>query len=391
MMQINTSFQQLTDNYLFKEIADRTQTYQAARPEARLLRMGVGDVSLPLPDAIIQAMHTAVEELAHANSFRGYGPEEGYQWLRQAVIDNDYLPRGVSLSVEEVFISEGAGSDLGNLSELFDRNNKVAILEPTYPAYLDTSIMAGREVVFLPCLAQNGFVPELPEQPIDIIYLCFPNNPTGATLTFAQLQQWVDYARANHSIIIFDAAYHAFIEDTDIPHSIYEIEGAKEVAIEVRSFSKTAGFTAVRCGYTVVPKETGLQAMWLRRQCTKYNGTSYVAQRGAMATYTPEGKAGIQANLMHYKETARIIANGLRAIGLEVFGGKNAPYIWCKTPDNLKSWEFFDLLLNRCQVVCTPGVGFGASGEGYVRFSAFSRRKDCVEALRRIEKFKSEI
>ena len=384
-MQLNTNYQHLADNYLFKEITNRTEAYLAAHPHAQLLRLGVGDVSLPLPKAITDAMHEAVEELAHADTFRGYGPEEGYEWLRQTIIDEEYRPRGIVFSTDEVFISEGAGSDLGNLSELFDSTNRVAILEPTYPAYLDASIMAGRQVLFLPCTAENRFVPDLPKQHADLIYLCFPNNPTGATLTHMQLKRWVDYARSQHSIIIFDAAYEAFIEEPGIPHSIYEIEGAKEVAIEVRSYSKSAGFTGVRCGYTVVPKQTGLQAMWLRRQCTKYNGTSYVAQRAAMATYTPEGRNGIQANLRYYKQTARIIADGLRSKGLEVYGGKNAPYIWCRTPEGMSSWAFFDHLLNDCQVVCTPGVGFGASGEGYVRFSAFSKREDCTEALKRIK------
>lgn len=383
-MQINTHFRDLADNYLFKEITNRTEAYLSFHPGAHLLRLGVGDVSLPLPSAITDAMHAAVEELAHAETFRGYGPEEGYEWLRQTIIDREYKPRGIDLSVDEVFISEGAGSDLGNLSELFDSTNSVAILEPTYPAYLDSSLMAGRRVMFLPCTAENGFVPDLPAQPADIIYLCFPNNPTGATLTRTDLQEWVNYARRHHSLIIFDAAYEAFIEDDDVPHSIYELEGAKEVAVEVRSYSKSAGFTAVRCGYTVVPRETGLQTMWLRRQCTKYNGTSYVSQRAAMSTYTPGGKAGIEANLRYYKQTARIISDGLRSLGFEVNGGKNAPYIWCRTPHGTGSWAFFDHLLNDCQVVCTPGVGFGASGEGYVRFSAFSKREDCIEALQRI-------
>ncbi|MBR5677364.1 MAG: LL-diaminopimelate aminotransferase [Paludibacteraceae bacterium] len=384
-MQVNTHLQQLQGNYLFTEIVNRTEAYKATHPEQRLLRLGVGDVTLPLPQPIIHAMHQAVEELAHEDTFRGYGPEEGYIWLRQAIIDNDYQPLGIDLSTDEVFISDGAGSDLGNLSELFGRNNRVGILEPTYPAYLDTSAMAGREVVFLPCTAENHFVPELPKEQVDLIYLCYPNNPTGATLTHAQLAQWVDYAREHHSIIIFDAAYESFIEDSDVPHSIYEIKGADEVAIEVRSYSKSAGFTAVRCGYTVVPKKTGLQAMWLRRQCTKFNGASYIAQRGAMASYSPEGKAGAQANLAYYKQTADILLTGLRKMGYQVFGGKNAPYIWCRVPKGYDSWSFFDHLLNTCQVVCTPGVGFGKSGEGYVRFSAFSKREDCEEALKRLK------
>ena len=384
-MNINAHLQQLQGNYLFAEIVNRTQAYKTAFPEADILRLGIGDVTRPLPQPIIEAMHKAVNELAQAETFRGYGPEDGYMWLKQAIIDNDYKSRDIELTADEVFISDGAGSDLGNLSELFDQANKVAILEPTYPAYLDTNKMAGREVILLPCTAENHFVPELPKEQADIIYLCYPNNPTGATLTHTQLQQWVDYARLHHSIIIFDSAYESFIEDADIPHTIYEVNGAKEVAIEVRSYSKTAGFTAVRCGYTVVPRETGLQAMWLRRQSTKFNGASYIAQRGALATYTIEGKAGIQANLRYYKQTAQLLLDGLRNMGYEVYGGKNAPYIWCRTPNNMSSWTFFDLLLNKCQVVCTPGVGFGPAGEGYVRFSAFSNRKDCEEALKRIQ------
>lgn len=385
-MFINTHLQQLRGHYLFTEIANRTKAYQQTHPEAHVLRLGIGDVTLPLPSVIIEAMHRAVDELASAATFRGYGPEEGYLWLRQAIVDNDYTPRGIHVSPEEVFISDGAGSDLGNLSELFDASNTVAILEPSYPAYVDTSRMAGREIIWLPCLAQNNFYPALPKQKADIIYLCFPNNPTGTVLTRDELSRWVEYARTNHSIILFDAAYEAFIEDPDVPHSIYEIEGAQEVAIEIRSFSKTAGFTAVRCGYTVVPKATGLQTMWLRRQCTKFNGASYISQRAAEATYTPEGKAAIQANLSYYKQTAQIFLEGLRTLGYEVFGGKNAPYIWCRVPHGYTSWSFFDHLLHTSQIVCTPGAGFGPTGEGFVRFSAFSKRKDVEEALKRMKK-----
>ena len=384
-MQVNSELQQLNGNYLFTEIVRRTQAYQAQHPEAKVLRLGVGDVTRPLPLPIIDAMHRAVEEMAHAKTFRGYGPEEGYGWLKQCIIEHDYHPRGVELTPEEVFISDGAGSDLGNLSELFDRANSVAILDPAYPAYVDTSRMAGRKIQYLPCVAENGFVPELPKEQADIIYLCYPNNPTGTVLTREQLRLWVEYARSHHSIIIFDAAYESFIEEKDIPHTIYEIEGAKEVVIEVCSYSKSAGFTAVRCGWTVVPKQTGLQAMWMRRQCTKYNGTSYIAQRAAEATYTPAGKAGLQANLTHYKNTAKLLLKGLSTMGYEVYGGKNAPYIWCRVPKGYDSWSFFDHLLERCQVVCTPGVGFGPAGEGFVRFSAFSNRKDVEEALKRME------
>ncbi|MCR5050058.1 MAG: LL-diaminopimelate aminotransferase [Paludibacteraceae bacterium] len=385
-MNINTDLKQLKGSYLFTEIVNRTKAYQTAHPEARILRLGVGDVTRPLPQPIIDAMHRAVDELASAETFRGYGPEEGYEWLRQAVVENEYRPRGVEIDASEVFISDGAGSDLGNLSELFTQANRVAILDPSYPAYVDTSKMAGREIVFLPSRAENGFVPELPKEDADIIYLCFPNNPTGAVLTREQLKTWVEYARSHKSIIIFDAAYECFVEDENVPHSIYEVPGAKEVAIEVRSYSKSAGFTSVRCGYTIVPKATGLQAMWMRRQCTKYNGTSYIAQRAAMATYTEEGKAAVRANVEYYKETARLLLDGLRELGYEVYGGKNAPYIWCRVPQGYDSWSFFDHLLNDCQVVCTPGAGFGPAGEGYVRFSAFSPREACVEALERMRK-----
>lgn len=384
-MNKNPNYSSLKEQYLFKEIADRSAAYTAAHPEQRLLRLGIGDVTRPLPLPIVNAMHRAVEELAHPETFRGYGPENGYLWLKQAIVENDYAARGISIAPDEVFISDGAGSDLGNLGELFSTDNRVAILDPTYPEYMDSSLMAGRAIEYLPCLAENGFVPELPKQKADLIYLCLPNNPTGTVLTHAQLKLWVDYARANHSIIIVDAAYEAFISQPDVPHSIYEIEGAQEVAIEVRSYSKTAGFTAVRCGYTVVPKATGLQAMWLRRQTTKFNGTSYVAQRAALATYTPEGQNGIRLNLDFYKTTARLIKSRLAEMGYEVYGGESAPYIWCRAPQGWTSWQFFDHLLQRCQVVCTPGVGFGASGEGYVRFSAFSNRKDCELALKRIQ------
>ena len=384
-MQLNTHLQQMKDGYLFTEIINRTKAYQTEHPDAKVLRLGVGDITRPLPQPIVEAMHRAVEEMGSPDTFRGYGLENGYAWLRQAIIDNDYTPRGIRLDLDEVFISDGAGSDLGNLSELFDTKNTVAILDPAYPAYEDTSMMAGRPIVYLPCTAENNFVPELPKTHVDIIYLCYPNNPIGTVLTREQMTEWVRYAQQHKSVIIFDSAYEAFIQSPDIPHSIYEIEGAKEVAIEVRSFSKTAGFTGVRCGYTIVPKATGLQAMWLRRQCTKYNGTSYISQRGALATYTPEGKAAIQANITYYQQTAQVLLKGLRELGYEVYGGVHAPYIWCRVPEGYTSWSFFDYLLNTVQVVCTPGAGFGPSGEGFVRFSAFSNRKDVEEALKRMK------
>ena len=381
----NTNYNNLKPQYLFKEITDRTAAYQAAHPEQTILRLGVGDVTRPLPPVIVQAMQQAAAELGQPETFRGYGPEDGYEWLRQTIVEQDYAPLGVRLEADEVFISDGAGSDLGNLSELFAADNRVAIMDPTYPAYLDTTVMAGRQVMFLPCNAENGFVPELPKQRADLIYLCLPNNPTGTVLTRAQLKPWIDYARTNHSIIIIDAAYESFITQSDVPHSIYEIDGAEEVAIEVKSYSKSAGFTGVRCGYTVVPKATGLQAMWLRRQCTKYNGTSYITQRAAMATYTPEGRAGAQANLDVYRTTAHSLKYGLQNLGYEVYGGDNSPYIWCRAPHGWDSWTFFDYLLQHCQIVCAPGVGFGDSGEGYVRFSAFSLPEVCTEALQRLK------
>ena len=385
-MQPNTYLQQMKDGYLFTEIVHRTKAFQTEHPEAKILRLGVGDITRPLPAPVVEAMHRAVEEMGHPDTFRGYGLENGYAWLRQAILDNDYTPRGIQLSIDEVFISDGAGSDLGNLSELFDQHNQVAIIDPAYPAYEDTSMMAGRSIEYLPCTAENHFVPDLPKTSADIIYLCYPNNPIGTVLTRDQLTQWVRYAQAHKSIIIFDSAYEAFIQSPDIPHSIYEIEGAQEVAIEVRSYSKTAGFTGVRCGYTIVPKATGLQAMWLRRQCTKYNGTSYISQRGALASYTQEGKAAIRANIAYYQETAQVLMKGLSALGYEVYGGVHAPYIWCRVPKGYTSWSFFTYLLSTYQVVCTPGAGFGAAGEGYVRFSAFSKREDCIEAIQRIQK-----
>jgi LL-diaminopimelate aminotransferase len=384
-MQLNTHLQQMKDGYLFTEIINRTKAYQTEHPDAKVLRLGVGDITRPLPQPIVEAMHRAVEEMGNPDTFRGYGLENGYAWLRQAIIDNDYTPRGIRLDLDEVFISDGAGSDLGNLSELFDTKNTVAILDPAYPAYEDTSMMAGRPIEYLPCTAENNFVPELPKTHVDIIYLCYPNNPIGTVLTREQMTQWVRYAQQHKSVIIFDSAYEAFIQSPDIPHSIYEIEGAQEVAIEVRSFSKTAGFTGVRCGYTIVPKATGLQAMWLRRQCTKYNGTSYISQRGALATYTPEGKATIQTNIAYYQQTAQVLLKGLRELRYEVYGGVHAPYIWCRVPEGYTSWSFFDHLLHTCQIVCTPGAGFGPTGEGFVRFSAFSNRKDVEEAIKRMK------
>jgi len=384
-MNINTNFLQLKNNYFFVDVLNKSREYARLHPDAKILNLGIGDVTLPLPDASIRAMHKAVEEMAHKETFRGYGLEQGSHFLRQAILDNDYTPLDIDLSIDEVFISDGAGTDIGNTSDLFATNNRVAVLDPVYPAYVDTSMMAGREITYMPCLAENDFIPEPPKDHVDILYLCFPNNPTGTTLNRNQLQRFVDYALEHKSIIIFDSAYEIFIDDPDVPHSIYELEGAKQVAVEIRSYSKTAGFTGVRCGYTVVPKQTGLHSMWYRRQCTKYNGTSYISQCGAEATYTPQGKEQVMNNIRHYKQTAQIISDGLRDLGYDVWGGKNAPYIWCRTPHQMDSWQFFDLLLDKCQVVCTPGVGFGELGQGYVRFSAFSDQENVKEAIKRMK------
>lgn len=399
-MKPNTNFFKLRANYLFTDILNRGKAYQAAHPDQRLIKLGIGDVTRPLPKAVIDAMHKAVDELSHEETFRGYGLEQGSDFLRRTVIEHDYLARGISLDMDEVFISDGAGSDLGNIGDILATNNRIAVQDPVYPVYVDTNVMAGRsgnwtngqwsDIVYMPQSAENGFVPDLPTVRPDVIYLCFPNNPTGTTLTKTQLKEWVDYALANECLIIFDSAYEIFIEEADVPHSIYEIEGAKQCAIEIRSFSKTAGFTSVRCGYTVVPKQTGLNELWYRRQCTKYNGTSYISQRGAQAVYTPEGRAGIMDNIAFYKRNANLIRTSMQQMGFEVYGGVNAPYIWMRTPDNMSSWDFFDLLLNRCQVLCTPGSGFGKSGEGYVRFSSFGKYEDTQEAMQRIKESMSK-
>lgn len=406
-MNINNNFLKLQQNYLFTEIANRTNTYAKAHPNNQLIRLGVGDVSRPLPSVVIDTIHRAVNEQADSKTFRGYGPEQGYTFLRKAIIHNDYEPRGIHFSIDEVFISDGAGSDLGNLSDILGTDNRIAIQDPVYPAYIDTNVMAGRtgdlrdgrwsNIIYLPCTAENEFCPDLPKEHADIIWLCYPNNPTGTALTREQLQRWVRYAQEHQSLIIFDSAYEAFIQSNDIPHSIYEIEGAKEVAIEIRSYSKTAGFTGIRCGYTVVPNAlygrnnqggtTSLNTLWTRRQCTKYNGTSYISQRAAEAIYTEQGKREIHANIQYYMNNAHLIREQLHRLGYEVYGGEHAPYIWVHTPNNMPSWDFFDLLLNRCEVVATPGVGFGLSGEHYLRLTAFGTHEDTIEALRRIKEY----
>lgn len=409
MALVNESFLKLPGSYLFSDIAKKVNMFKVTHPDAQLIRLGIGDVTRPLPPACIEAMHKAVDEMAKAETFRGYGPEQGYDFLINAIIRNDFEARGVSLDPSEVFVSDGAKSDTGNISDILHRDNSIAVTDPVYPVYVDSNVMSGRagelqesgywnNITYLPCTAENDFQPELPNHRVDVIYLCCPNNPTGTTLTKRQLKKWVDYALANDSIIMFDAAYEAFIRDDKIPHSIYEIEGAKKCAIEFRSFSKTAGFTGVRCGYTVVPKEVtattidgtkvSLNALWNRRQCTKFNGTSYITQRAAEAVYTEEGKKQIKDTIDYYLENARIMREGLSEAGLKVFGGVNSPYLWLKTPDGVGSWKFFDELLNRVHIVGTPGAGFGPSGEGYLRLTAFGERDNCIEAMKRIrEKF----
>lgn len=409
MALVNESFLKLPGSYLFSDIAKKVNMFKVTHPDAQLIRLGIGDVTRPLPPACIEAMHKAVDEMAKAETFRGYGPEQGYDFLINAIIQNDFEARGVSLDPSEVFVSDGAKSDTGNIGDILHRDNSIAVTDPVYPVYVDSNVMSGRagelqesgywnNITYLPCTAENDFQPELPNHRVDVIYLCCPNNPTGTTLTKRQLKKWVDYALANDSIIMFDAAYEAFIREDKIPHSIYEIEGAKKCAIEFRSFSKTAGFTGVRCGYTVVPKEVtattidgtkvSLNTLWNRRQCTKFNGTSYITQRAAEAVYTEEGKKQIKDTIDYYLENARIMREGLSEAGLKVFGGVNSPYLWLKTPDGVGSWKFFDELLNRVHIVGTPGAGFGPSGEGYLRLTAFGERDNCIEAMKRIrEKF----
>lgn len=404
MAHVNENFLKLPGSYLFSDIAKKVKAYQESHPDKRLIRLGIGDVTRPLPQASIEAMHRAVDEMASKSTFHGYGPEQGYDFLIDTIIKNDFEPRGIELSSSEVFISDGAKSDTGNIGDILGLDNKVAVTDPVYPVYVDSNVMGGRagqlngkqwsDITYMPCTAENNFIPSIPSNHIDVIYLCYPNNPTGTTLTKAELKKWVDYALSHDALILFDAAYEAYIREDDIPHSIFEIEGAKRCAIEFRSFSKTAGFTGVRCGYTVIPKEvtattaTGervaLNALWNRRQCTKFNGTSYITQRGAEAIYSKEGKQQVRETIDYYMENARIMREGLTAAGIQVFGGKNAPYLWVKTPEGFTSWQFFDHLLNEANIVSTPGVGFGPSGEGYLRLTAFGQREDCIEAIQRI-------
>ncbi|WP_094603021.1 LL-diaminopimelate aminotransferase [Sporomusa silvacetica DSM 10669] len=405
MALINENYLKLQGSYLFAEIARRITKFKEDNPSADVIRLGIGDVTRPLPEAVIKGLHTAVDEMADVKTFRGYGPEQGYQFLIEKIIATDYQSLGVSLDVDELFISDGSKSDVGNIQEIFGVNNRVAITDPVYPVYLDTNVMAGRTgdlvtgkfagVTYLTCNAENNFTPALPEEKVDIIYLCFPNNPTGTTLPKEELKKWVDYAKANGAIILYDAAYEAYIQEPGIPHSIYEIEGAKEVAIEFRTFSKNAGFTGTRCAFTVVPKtvlaatkdggQYPLNKLWNRRQTTKFNGVPYIIQRGAEAVYTPEGQQQIKALINYYMDNAKTIREGLKSIGLDVFGGVNAPYIWLKTPQGYDSWSFFDKLLNEVNIVGTPGAGFGPAGEGYFRLTAFGSQESTQEAIERIK------
>lgn len=408
MSYINENFLELQDSYLFSTIAKKVAKFTEEHPDKKVIKLGIGDVTKPIVPACIKAMQKAVEEMGTQEGFRGYGPEQGYDFLRKAIAENDYKLRGVEIQEDEIFISDGAKCDCGNIVDIFDKNNKVAITDPVYPVYLDTNVMSGRSgkynkekeiyenIVYLPVTAENEFKPELPKEKVDLIYLCFPNNPTGTTLDKQELKKWVDYAKENKSIILYDAAYEAFITEENIPHSIYEIEGAKEVAIEFKSYSKTAGFTGVRCGYVVIPKEVkgfankgeevSLNKLWNRRTCTKFNGVPYITQRAAEAVYTEEGQKQIKENINYYLENAKIIRQGLEEAGFSVYGGVNSPYIWLKIPEGMTSWEFFDKLLEEANVVGTPGSGFGPHGEGYFRLTAFNTKENTIEAIERIKK-----
>jgi LL-diaminopimelate aminotransferase len=405
VITINENFLKLKAGYLFPEIGRRVTAFARANPAARIIRLGIGDVTEPLPDAVIKAMHEAVDQMSRRDTFHGYGPEQGYEFLRKVIAENDYASRNASIDADEIFISDGAKCDTGNIQEIFGLDNVIAVTDPVYPVYVDTNVMAGRtgncdangryvRIVYLPCTAQNNFVPSLPKERVDIVYLCYPNNPTGAVATKEQLKVWVDYAKQNKVLILFDAAYEAFIRDPKIPHTIYEIDGAREVAIEFRSFSKTAGFTGVRCAFTVVPKDlkaytkdgkaVDVAPIWNRRHCTKFNGVSYVTQLGTTAVYTPQGKQQVRRIIDLYMANALTIVDSLTKLGYEVYGGRNAPYVWVRTPNGVGSWEFFDLLLQKANVVCTPGAGFGAAGEGYLRLSAFNHPERVKEAMDRI-------
>lgn len=407
VVKINENYLKLQSSYLFVEIGRREAAFREANPDADIIKMGIGDVTKPLVPAVVKAFKESVDEMGEADSFMGYGPEQGYGFLAKAIIENDYKPLGIDLDEDEVFISDGAKCDTGNIQEIFGLDNKIAVTDPVYTVYVDTNVMAGRTgnmkddgmyegLVYMPCNAENNFIPSLPEEPVDILYLCYPNNPTGTALTKDELKVFVDYAIENNALILFDAAYEKFISEENVPHSIYEIEGARDVAIEFRSFSKTAGFTGTRCAYSVVPKtlkgfdsegnEVSLNNLWNRRQTTKFNGASYPVQKAAEATYSEEGKAQIQENIDYYMANAKIIRESLSDLGLDVYGGINSPYIWVKTPNGMGSWDFFDILLKEANVVGTPGAGFGPSGEGYLRLTAFNTLENTKEAMDRISK-----
>lgn len=408
MALVNEYYLKLPGSYLFSDIAKKINSFKVTHPNAKLIRLGIGDVTRPLPPACIQAMHKATDEMAHIETFRGYGPEQGYDFLIDTIIKHDFTPRGITLSKSEIFINDGAKSDTGNIIEILRADNSMGVTDPIYPVYIDSNVMCGRagdlqpdgkwnNVTYFPCTANNNFIPQLPDRRVDIIYLCYPNNPTGTTLTKPQLKKWVDYALNNDTLIFFDAAYEAFIREDNVPHSIYEIKGAKHCAIEFRSFSKTAGFTGVRCGYTVIPQELTaatldgkripLNKLWNRRQTTKFNGVSYITQRGAEAVYSPEGRAQVKATIDYYLENARIMRQTLQDAGFNAVGGVNSPYIWLQTPKGISSWRFFDQLLYEVNVVGTPGAGFGPSGEGFLRLTAFGSREDCLEAMQRIKEW----
>ena len=399
-MKINENFLKIQSSYLFSNIAKKVNAYTAANPDKPIIRLGIGDVTRPLAPACIKAMHKAVDDMADEKTFMGYPPEYGHKWILNAIAENDYRQKGVDIDESEIFLSDGAKSDCGNIGDILSADNKVAVCDPVYPVYVDTNVMAGRagdftggswsNIYYMPCTAENNFLPSLPSEKVDVIYLCFPNNPTGMAITRAELKKWVDYANENDSLILFDSAYEAFITEDDVPHSIYEIEGAKSCAIEFRSFSKTAGFTGVRCGYTVVPHDlkaggTELNALWARRQATKFNGVSYITQRAAEAVYSDEGKKQVRDIIAYYQNNAKVIYNGLKECEFTVYGAKNSPYVWLKTPDNMGSWDFFDALLNEIQVVGTPGEGFGPSGEGYFRLTAFGSAENTAKAVERIK------
>ena len=409
MSYINENFLELQDSYLFSTIAKKVSNYSKENPDKEIIKLGIGDVTRPIAPVCIKAMHMAVDEMATPDEFKGYGPEQGYEFLRHAIVE-DYKKHGINIGIDEIFVSDGAKCDSGNIVDIFDKENKVAITDPVYPVYLDTNVMTGRsgkfdsksgkyeKIIYMPMNKENNFVPQIPKDKVDIIYLCFPNNPTGTVLRKTELKKWVDYAIENNSIILYDSAYQAFITEKDIPKSIYEVEGAKNVAIEFKSYSKTAGFTGLRCGYIVIPKEVKgytrdgnkieLNKLWNRRTCTKFNGASYIVQRAAEAIYSEEGQCQIKENIKYYMENAKIIKEGLEEAGYEVYGGVNSPYVWMKTPNNMSSWDFFDKLLQEVNVVGTPGSGFGPSGEGYFRLTAFATRENTVKAIERIKNMK---